>query len=162
MSFNLKTILNSKITWAIATTVVGYFIYNKYKSRKRKIFVSFHSKRDAKYRNILKAWQKNKDFEFDFYDTSVGVSIKSEDDATVKRVISRKVNESNLILCIIGEETHKRPMVNWELEKAKELNIKIIASKIENHYKAPKCLLNSNIKFEKFSEKNINAAIKNS
>jgi hypothetical protein len=123
--------------------IVGWLLY---KQRKRKIFVSYHSKNDSKYKNLLNAWQKNQDFEFDFHDTSVGVSIKTTNESRVKAGITRKINESNLILCIVGEETHQRPMVNWELEKAKELGKKLIIVKIKSHYKAPECLLGSNIK----------------
>ena len=133
---------------AIGLGVFGIFstVKTMYKKRNRNIFVSYHSKNDAKYKNLLNAWKKNKDFEFDFHDHSVGISIKTNNESRIKAGITQKLNNSNLILCIVGEETHLRPMVNWELEKAKELNKKVIIVKIKSYYKSPKCLLNSKIK----------------
>ena len=130
-----------------------------WKKRKRRIFVSYHSKNDAQYRKTLNMWSKNENFDFDFDDNSVGISINSESESVIKRGISRKINESNLIICIIGEDTHKRPLVNWELEKAQKLNKKIIPIKIKHNFKAPKCLLNQGINFIKFEQKSIQNAI---
>ena len=154
MDFNLNTLLKSKITWTIATVITSYFILDKYKSRKRRIFVSYHSIKDANYKTMLNAWKMNDNFAFDFDDHSVGISINSEDESYIKKVITDRLHESNLVLCIIGKKTYERPFIDWELQKAKKLNKKIIAVKIKNNYKAPKCLLNSNIKFYKFSKEN--------
>lgn len=162
MDFNLKTILKSKITWTIATGIVCCFFHDKYKSRKRRIFISYHSQKNAQYKYTLNMWAKNQSVKFDFYDFSVGVSIKSKNESYIKKVITKKLNESNLVLCIIGEETHEREFIDWELEKAKELQKKIIAVKVNHRFKAPECLLNSNIKFEKYTRKDIFKAIKNS
>ncbi len=137
-------------------------ISQKYKKRKRKIFVSYHYSKDSNYKNTLKMWAKNENIDFDFNDASVDIGIKSENESVIKQVISRKTNESDLVISLIGEETHLRPFVNWELEKAKELNKTIIAVKIKNNYKAPKCLLNSDIKFIKFTQKFIFEAINKS
>jgi hypothetical protein len=129
-----------------AIALLGMTGWSLYKKRKRKIFVSYHSKNDARYKNLLNAWQNNQDFEFDFHDNSVGISIKTDKEDRIKAGITSKLNKSNLLLCIVGKETHLRPMVNWELEKAKELGKKIIIIKIQYHYKTPKCLLSSNTK----------------
>lgn len=142
--------------------VGGYFLKTLYTNRKRKIFISFHSKNDAKHKNLLNAWQENQDFEFNFHDKSVGISINSDNKDVIKKEISKKLNEANLIFCIIGERTNERAWVNWELEKAKELNKKIIATKIKHNYKSPKCLLNSGIQFIKFEQEAILEAIRKS
>lgn len=136
------------------------FLVSMYKTRKRNIFVSYHHAEDTKYKNLLKAWNKNNEFDLDFYDHSADVSIKSTNGGVIRQVISKKINKSNLVLCIIGEKTYQRPVVNWELEKAKELNKRIIAVKLKNTYKSPKCLLNSGVEFVKsFNQKDILNAI---
>lgn len=142
----IKKVLHNKKFWIASSILVVVGIRHLYKKRNRKIFVSYHSKNDARYKNMLSAWNNNQEFEFSFDDKSVGISINSTDDSRIKAGITRKLNKSNLVLCIVGEETHKRPMVNWELQKAKELNKKIIVVKTKNYYKTPSCLLNSNIK----------------
>lgn len=148
MNINIKNILS--------IVGVSSFIYYIFRKRKRNIFVSYHSKNDAKYKSLLCAWQKNEYFEFDFHDKSIGISINSTNDSRIKAGITKKINESNLILCIVGKETHERPMVNWELEKAKELDKKIIVVKTNSKYKTPSCLLNSGIKIlNKFEQKSI-------
>lgn len=137
---NFQRYLTPKnIVAGLSTLAIAIHLYKK---RKRRIFVSYHSKNDAKYKNLLNAWQKNQDFKFDFHDTSVGVSIKTTNESRIKAGITRKLNESNLVLCIVGEETHQRPIVNWELEKANELGKKIIIVKIKSNYKSPEYLLN--------------------
>jgi len=48
-----------------------------------------------------------------------------------------KIKKSDVFLCLIGEHTYKSEWVAWEIEKAKELNKKILAVKIEKHYFTP-------------------------
>jgi|GEM_PF-2221910 len=140
--FNLriKKILTLKNIGII--TIFGIMGRTLYKKRKRKIFVSYHSKNDAYYKSLLNAWQKNSDFEFDFHDTSVGISIKTNNESRIKAGITKKLNQSNLVLCIVGKETNTREWIDFELKKAKELGKKIIIVKIKSNYKSPKCLLN--------------------
>ena len=149
---------NPLLSWIIP--IAGVFLVHQYKNRKRKIFVSYYYADNHNYKNTLKMWCKNDEVDFHFYDESADVSIKSTDDGVIRQVISRKVNKSDLILCIIGEKTHKRKWVDWELEKAKDLNKRIIAVKIKSTYKSPESLLNSGVTFVKsFKQKDILNAI---
>ncbi len=75
------------------------------------------------------AWDKNREFDFGFSDQSADVSIQSTDAATIKREISAKINAATCFLCIVGEKTNKSSWVSWEIEKAKELNKKLVAVK---------------------------------
>lgn len=147
--------MNSKLKFLLPIIGISLTSYFLYKKRRRKIFVSYHSKKEAKYKNMLKAWQKNSNFDLDFHDKSVGLSINTNNESRIKAGITKNLNESNLILCIVGEETHQRPMINWELEKAKELNKKILVVKTNNKYKTPECLLGSNIRIIKKFEKDL-------
>lgn len=145
--------MNSKLKFLLPIIGISLTSYFLYKKRRRKIFVSYHSKKEAKYKNMLKAWQKNLNFDLDFHDKSVGISINTNNESRIKAGITKNLNESNLVLCIVGEETYQRPMINWELDKAKELGKKILVVKTNSKFKVPKCLLNSGIiilkKFEK-------------
>lgn len=106
----------------------------------KKVFVSYHSDSEGTlHKNLLVAWSKNDNGHFDikFNDTSVGVSIKSDSADYIKRVIKNRINDSDVFLILIGENTHKRVWCNWEIEKAIELKKKIVAVKINSNYTSP-------------------------
>lgn len=93
----------------------------------------------SKYKNLLIAWTKNDNgyFDLDYNDTSVGISINSKDANYIKRVITNKIKSSEVFLCLIGKHTYKSDWVKWEIDKALELNKKIVAVKINNSYQSP-------------------------
>ena len=96
---------------------------------KKKVFISYDYDNDKHYKNLLVAWDANKEFDFSFYDASVDVSVDSDDAAAIKRVISARINSATYFLCIVGEKTHKSDWVAWEIDKAIELKKKIVAVK---------------------------------
>lgn len=108
---------------------------------KKKVFISYDYDNDKHYKNLLLAWDANKEFDFSLYDQSVDVSVDSTDAAAIKRVISAKINNSTYFLCIIGKHTHKSDWVAWEINKAVELKKKIVAVKIEKDNKSPSEIL---------------------
>jgi len=110
---------------------------------KKKIFVSYDYDNDKHYKNLLLAWDKNREFDFGFSDQSADVSIQSTDAATIKRAISAKINAATYFLCIVGEKTNKSSWVAWEVEKAKELNKKLVAVKTSSGNTTPSKLLNA-------------------
>ena len=96
---------------------------------KKRVFISYDYTHDRHYKNLLLAWDKNSEFDFSFYDTSVDVSVDSTDAAAIMRVISARINNSTYFLCIVGKHTHKSKWVAWEINKAVELKKKIVAVK---------------------------------
>ena len=110
---------------------------------KKKIFISYDYDNDKHYKNLLLAWDKNSEFDFGFSDQSADVSIQSTDAAAIKRAISAKINAATYFLCIVGEKTSKSSWVSWEIEKAKELNKKLVAVKTSSGDITPSELLNS-------------------
>lgn len=108
---------------------------------KKKVFISYDYDNDKNYKNLLVAWDKNKLFDFSFYDASVDVSVDSDDAAVIKRVISARISVSTYFLCLVGKHTHKSGWVAWEIEKAVELKKKMVAVKIAKENKSPSALL---------------------
>ena len=104
---------------------------------KKKVFISYDYGNDKHYKNLLIAWDANKDFDFYVYDQSVDVSVESTDAAAIKRVISARINSATYFLCVIGKKTHKSKWVAWEIEKAVELKKKIVAVKIDSTNESP-------------------------
>ena len=108
---------------------------------KRKVFISFDYDNDRHYKNLLVAWDQNKDFDFSFYDGSVTTPVDSEYAGPIRRVISQRIGACPRFLCLIGADTHSSDWVKWEIDKAIELNRKIIAVKIDRDYLSPSNIL---------------------
>jgi len=107
----------------------------------KKVFVSYDYVNDKHYKNLLLAWDANRDFDFYLNDQSVDVSVDSTDAAAIKRAISSKISESTYFLCLIGKKTSKSQWVTWEINKAVELKNKIVAVKIESTNESPSAIV---------------------
>lgn len=110
---------------------------------KKKIFISYDYDNDRNYKNMLLAWDKNKEFDFEFSDHSADVSIQSTNADVIRRVISEKINSATHFLCIVGIRTSSSKWVAWEIDKAKELKKKLVVVKINSNIAAPSALLDS-------------------
>lgn len=134
-----------------------------------KIFVSFDYEKDRNYKYLLEAWNKNEAFEFTFEDKSSN-EINSWNISMIKNVLSRKINEANYVLVIIGEDANRlhpdykqigyRNWQNFEVAKAKALGKKLLAVQLQANYKYPEELKASEaIRVYSFSLEAINHAI---
>ena len=110
---------------------------------KKKIFISFDYDNDKHYKNLLVAWDKNDLFDFEFYDESVSVVVNSEDAAYIRSVIKKKIESADILLCIVGEETHKSGWCSWEIETAKSLGKSLLGVKTSPGNTSPSELLGS-------------------
>ncbi len=114
---------------------------------KKTIFISYDYDNDKHYKNMLLAWDANKEFDFAFTDHSADVSIDSTDAAAIKRAISAKINNATYFLCIVGKKTSTGKWVTWEISKAVELKKKIVAVKTDSQNTTPSGLLNVGAKW---------------
>lgn len=110
---------------------------------KPKIFISYDYDNDKHYKNLLVAWDKNNEFDFTFSDHSTDVSIQSTNADAIKRAISAKINSATHFLCIVGAKTSRSRWVAWEIEKAKELEKKLVMVKTASDNTTPSGLLNA-------------------
>jgi hypothetical protein len=104
---------------------------------KRKVFISYDYVNDRHYKNLLLAWDSNKQFDFSISDYSADVSINSTKASAIKSVLSRYINGATTFLVIVGKHTYKSDWVRWEIQKAKELGKKIVAVKTDRENKTP-------------------------
>ena len=111
---------------------------------KTSVFVSYDYDNDREYKNLILAWDENDEFNFQVYDESVDVSVDSNDAASIRRVISRRIKKSDVFLCLVGGHTHKSDWVEWEIEKADELGKDFAAVKIEKGNETPGALYGKN------------------
>lgn len=110
---------------------------------KPKLFISYDCDNDKHYKNMLLAWDKNDELDFAFSDHSADVSIQSTNAEAIKRAISAKINTATHFLCLVGSKTSGSRWVAWEIDKAKELEKKLVAVKIDSGNTTPGGLLNS-------------------
>ena len=96
---------------------------------KRDVFIGFDFNNDRHYKNVLVAWDKNEHFDITFFDKSVTVPVNSTNADSIRRVISQRIAACPRFLCIVGQLTYKSDCVIWEIDKAIELNRRIIAVK---------------------------------
>lgn len=135
---------------------------------KKKVFVSFDYDNDKNYYYLMKAWDKNKSFEFAFSDYTAK-EIDSDDPDVVKRVLSQKIGESNYTLVLIGKEARKKHKDsnkigynNWqsyEIAKSIERGNKLVAVKLDKTFEAPDELYNAGAAWAIFEEESITNAL---
>lgn len=92
---------------------------------KKKIYISYDYEHDRHYKNLLLAWSDLNSV----FDGIEIVSTNAENNDQFKKVVFDKIKQASKFLVIIGKNTHKNKWVNWEIEKANELNIPIICVK---------------------------------
>lgn len=119
---------------------------------KKKVFVSFDYDNDKNYKFLLEAWDANPNFDFYFSDLS-SKEINSSSVSVVKQALSKKINEANYTLVLVGKEAnnqHKdheeigyKNWLNYEIAKSKEHKNKLVAVKLDRVNESPEQLLNS-------------------
>lgn len=124
------------------------------------VFISYDYDNDRHYKNLLVAWSKNASFDLEFYDSSVDISVDSEEAAPIRRVISQRIRKSDILLCLVGAQTHKSEWVTWEINKADELDKKFVAVKIDRSNTTPDALYGKGAEWaQSFSFDSIKKAI---
>ena len=91
----------------------------------RNVFISFHTEDEMQVK-LLRYQAKDDRFDFSFRDYSVQEPFTDKWKTRVKERIER----SEYTLCLIGEETHSRKAVNWELEQSYTMGKKVIGVRI--------------------------------
>ncbi len=119
---------------------------------KKKIFVSFDYDNDKHYKALLKAWDANPKFDFYFSDLS-STEINSWSVPVVKQVLSKKINEANYTVVLVGKEANKqhrdheeigyKNWLNYEVAKSKQHGNKLVAVKLSSTNTSPDELLGS-------------------
>lgn len=123
---------------------------------KKKVFVSFDYDNDKHYKALLKAWDANPIFDFYFSDLS-STEINSWSVPVVKQVLSKKINEANYTVVLVGKEANKQHndykeigyenWINYEVAKSKEHKIKLVAVKLLSTNTSPDELLGAGAKW---------------
>ena len=79
---------------------------------KKIVFISFDYDNDANYKNMLLAWDKNKEFDFELYNGSLKDAINSTNATYIKSKIKPLIQKASHVLCIVGKTSAKSDWIN--------------------------------------------------
>ncbi len=91
----------------------------------RNVFISFHTVDEMQVK-LLRYQAKDDRFDFAFRDYSVQEPFSDKWKTRVKERIKR----SDYTICLIGEDTHSREAVNWELNQSYKMDKKVVGVRI--------------------------------
>ncbi len=92
---------------------------------KKKVFVSYDHSEDLRYKDILRAWNANDKFDFEFDQRSPNVAIDSTDAAAIKSSLTTKMKQAEYLLVIVGAKSASSKWMNWEISRAKDTDVKL-------------------------------------
>ena len=106
---------------------------------KKKVFISYDHSEDATYKNLLKAWDANSNFEFTFDQRSPDVAIDSTNAATIKATLTTMMKSADYLFVIVGAKSSSSKWMNWEIDRAKQSDtkLKLAAVKISSTNTSP-------------------------
>ena len=97
----------------------------------KRVFISFHID-DQHAKELLVAQAKSDKFDLKF----INYALDEPFDEKWKTQCKDKIKQTSVTICLIGEKTHERGAVNWELETSYELGHKVFGIMIhrdKNH-----------------------------
>src|SRR5258708_16734318 len=94
----------TRILVGAAAAALGWLIWRN--SVKKKVFISYDHSEDARYKNLLSAWDANTSFEFEFDNRSPNEAIDSADAGRVKAALTTMMSSAEYLLVIVGATTH--------------------------------------------------------
>lgn len=106
--------------------------------RKKRIFVSYYYEKDRALKRLLKAWSKNDKFDIEFDDMSADISLATKTDDELEKELTTRIEESDIVLVLIGSRTHSRKWVSYEVREAVRLAKPIVAVKHDRSNISPK------------------------
>lgn len=131
-----------------------------------RVYVGFSST-DLHYYNLMKAWKKSDNTEFNFAECGLRHEIRSEDEAYIKSVCRKHLKNAGTFIQLIGDDTrYKYKYVRWEAEVALEKGCRIIGVNLDgtrayNDDTCPPILRNKGALFVPFKLKVIQYALDN-
>jgi hypothetical protein len=101
---------------------------------KKKVFVSYDHSEDLLYKNLLKAWDSNPNFDFEFDQRSPDVAINSTNAPTIQSVLTTMMNQADYLLVLIGKKSAMSAWMKWEIERAKKPDVKLKLAAVKLDY----------------------------
>lgn len=101
-----------------------------------KVFISFDY-HDIEAKSVVDNWC-NQNIGIDISFSSVeGSSYSEKGEIFVRRVLREKINAAQVLLVLVGKNTHNRPWVDYEIHHAKCHGLKVIWTQVPNTNGSP-------------------------
>ena len=101
-----------------------------------KVFISFDYQ-DTDSKKVVDNWAKQNIGLDISLSSEEGHSYLSKGENFVKSILREKINASQVLLVLVGNNTHNRPWVDYEIHHAKCQGLKVIWTQIPNTNGAP-------------------------
>jgi len=105
----------------------------------KRIFISY-CERDKDYREGFEGLLQNPNSRLRAIPISSREDKRSEGKEAVDNYIKKMIKESDIVICLIGDDSHNRPWLEREIELAISMNKKIIGVQIKDKKGAPPSL----------------------
>lgn len=100
-------------------------------SKRRHVFISHHHADDAQVSGLTNLLARNG---YEIRNSSIRAKPSNQrrldekrvSDRTIKRLLRMKMAWASTVVVLIGKETHNRPWVDWEIQRANELGKRIV------------------------------------
>ncbi|MBS1687463.1 MAG: TIR domain-containing protein [Bacteroidetes bacterium] len=100
-------------------------------TKRRHLFISHHHEDDAEVTKLTSLLSSKG---FDIRNSSVRMKPanqrkmdeKKVSEAVIQRILRMKISWASTVVVLIGKDTHSRPWVNWEIDKANEQGKRIV------------------------------------
>ena len=90
-------------------------------SKKRRIFPSFYSE-DIQKVNGFRLMVRNPNVEIEMNEDALRTLVQSQNMTYVRQELGKKIDRSEVLVCLIGNGTAWREMVDWEIQTAIDLH----------------------------------------
>jgi Thoeris protein ThsB, TIR-like domain len=125
----------------------------------QEVFISYDYDDDKRDKDRLLEWNSQHDFEFTSYDNSLNIDCDSNKAAAVKQDIAARIGSASHFLCIVGKASYRSGWVKWQIQKALELNKKLVAVKPDSLSNSPSSLQRRDVSWCRFNLDSIKKAI---
>ena len=110
---------------------------------RRHIFISHHHADDAEVDKLTSLLSRNG---YHIRNSSIRAKPANQrrleqglvSDETIRRLLRRKISWAGTVVVLIGKETHARPWVNWEIERANNQGKRIVGVYVRGGTEADK------------------------
>ena len=128
-------------------------------AKRRKIFPSFHGE-DINQIQGFRLMVANPNIDLDLNEKALLTLVNSQKDAYIKRELSLKIKSCEVLICLIGNGTAWRDMVDWEIQKAVSYGKGICAVRLKgSRGRTPPALVDLGISVATWDTANIISSI---
>ena len=100
-------------------------------SYRNKTYIALDYELDNRYYNAMKMWKANPRLTFNFYNAHEGRKIREwSSEAAIRAGLRDRMDDSKLLIVLVGEKTKWSPYVRYEIELAMKAGLPIIAANI--------------------------------